>query len=375
MIGILDKIMDYYRSLEFWHVDALNSLKVVEFLKSVYGENYYGADLKFFDWYYKRNPCKWYKKTFDQNLLPIHALVDTDGCIKSLHMYSPFDLNAFGTFYKGCFDEEWISIAETRGAGRFLAQYLLKNVDVYCGFGCNDLSEVAFKKLGVQFFEITPRLVSIIDKKSMLELISGLSGEVKPFNYINETSLPKTNYKTLSIDNVCEVYSQNMLHNKFLTINKDLDWLIWRYKEHPYIKYIFVGEANLPCSSFSVVRVESYENVYFVRIVDVFGTVEQFPKLYKAVLAYAGSIGAVMVDYFNTSEALIDFIFTEVQGTYKNLDVPYRLQPPVLDVRPSFNHILKSNIAKPVDLFAFSKGDSTQDIFREGFQSPVMYRS
>ena len=79
-----------------------------------------------------------------------------------------------------------------------------------------------------------------------------------------------------------------------------------------------------------------------------------------------------MVDYFNTSPVPINFIANAVQGAYKNLRFPFKFQP--LDLRggPSYNFVFSSKIQ---NIFVSSKGDSTQDIYRNGFQSPILYHS
>ena len=100
-------------------------------------------------------------------------------------------------------------------------------------------------------------------------------------------------------------------------MHKDIQWLNWRYNNHPYIKYIYIGCFNLPSSSFAVVRVESYRDLLFIRIVDLFGSVGTFSKLYEAVLTYSCSINAVMVDYFNTSPVPINFIANAVRVLIK----------------------------------------------------------
>ena len=296
--------------------------------------------------------------------------MDSDNRIVALHCYSPFDIYSSEKHFRGCFDEEWISISETRGLGRLLAKKLLNKVDVYCGYGCNELSKAAFKKLGVTFVATTPRVVSILDRRAIIKMISEAEGELPLFDVPNDTLSHNVSFKILSFDEVSEHSIENNLTKDDLAVHKDIQWLNWRYNNHPYIKYIYIGCFNLPSSSFAVVRVESYRDLLFIRIVDLFGSVGTFSKLYEAVLAYSCSINAVMVDYFNTSPVPINFIANAVQGAYKNLRFPFKFQP--LDLRggPSYNFVFSSKIQ---NIFVSSKGDSTQDIYRNGFQSPILH--
>ena len=164
-----------------------------------------------FDWYYIRNPCRWYQNFYEQNLLPIHAFVDSDNRIVALHCYSPFDIYSSEKHFRGCFDEEWISISETRGLGRLLAKKLLNKVDVYCGYGCNELSKAAFKKLGVTFVATTPRVVSILDRRAIIKMISEAEGELPLFDVPNDTLSHNVSFKILSFDEVSEHSIENNL--------------------------------------------------------------------------------------------------------------------------------------------------------------------
>ena len=132
------------------------------FLRRFYGESFYGADERYFEWMYERYPSRWFAPSAAEGKLPINAVLTKNGELGAIHAFLPFDARTPWGGEVGIWDIEWINGSGIPGAGRALAKHLLDQVDIYAGFGCNELSEEAFGKMGLAFVPEIPRLVAVL---------------------------------------------------------------------------------------------------------------------------------------------------------------------------------------------------------------------
>ena len=78
-------------------------------------------------------------------------------------------------------------------------------------------------------------------------MISEAEGELPLFDVPNDTLSHNVSFKILSFDEVRENSVEYNLTKDDLAVLRDIQWLNWRYNNHPYIKYIYIG-----CSIFLV---------------------------------------------------------------------------------------------------------------------------
>lgn len=356
--------------------------KVLAFIREQYGEHYFGAKERFFYWLFVEVPCQWFSTRASEGFIPANGIFGKSGEILALHVFIPFDAQTPWGGTKGIFDEEWINGSEIRGLGRALVRHLLSSVDVYCGYGCNDLSEKAFLKMGFTFHQELPRLVAILDKK----LLSGLveeSGYVKEAAQLPESvsAILKTRWHALPSASVVpsktlEDYNTSVPFG----VKRSSEWLSWRYDNHPFLAYHAISDSNDGSSGMAVIRIENVakSQTCVARIVDLIARPENEAGILCAALAFASDNNCILIDLMTSSWQLSGRLQASMSASgvhlLTNPRVPYMFQPCAFGKHDNVNFAIHSHI--PADMFAFRafKADGTQDILRSADSAAILKR-
>jgi hypothetical protein len=157
--------------------------------------------------------------------------------------------------------------------------------------------------------------------------------------------------------------------------------MAWRYDRHPYIPYIPVSADPDGQTGVAVARFEDIVGTDLVacRLTEFLPMPGHERALLEAVVAFARSKGALIVDYFTTSSTRADaFDATTGAGDFgvmANPHVPYMYQPIDFNQRNAINMVIAAGGNAPPDLdlrtFHATKGDSDQDLLRSPESAPA----
>lgn len=350
----------------------VDSENVLHFIRGQYGCKYYGADDVYFKWLYIDPPCDWFHRQSSEGDLPANAAINDSGEIIALHMFIPFDAITPWGGSTGVFDEEWINGSNIRGLGRRLASHLASDVDVYCGYGCNDLSERAFRQMGFSFHEELPRLVAIFRSDKLLQMVAraGHINEAVGVDWV-DSDIPSTQYFRLnSASEICKPMVAR--YNATLTygVRRSIDWLIWRYDKHPHFQYHVISATADGESGVAIVRIETVadSDECIARIVDLIALPGHESETIAAALAFSSEQGCVIADLMTTDWSLADYLerrFTQLGcHLHRNTRVPYMFQPLNYGTRNNVNMAIQSRLPSDLRTFRAFKADGTQDILR-----------
>jgi len=346
---------------------------VKKFLRANYGANFYGANNEYFNWLYLQSPCRWFQKHRDAGLIPVNSIRQDNGDIGALQAFVPFDLLMQNDLGRGAWDLEWINASGIRGAGRALAKHLLAEVDIYAGYGCNDLSATAFKNMGMTLVPEISRGVFVFAPETLGTLIREAGGqeleELQGGNGIGKKWIKLEN--TQEIAKECfEEYTASMTCG----VTRSREWLSWRFDNHPFIDYAIVAPYEDARAGSAILRIESIlgTNETVARIVDLFPGKHGVKNALGAAIGFARDHGCTLADYFCTDFWSLDTIAEASRELGENIllnpHIPFRFQP--LEVRGAHSinlvvaHGGQSNKSIPLSAFHATKADANQDILR-----------
>jgi hypothetical protein len=337
------------------------------FLRANYGAGFYGAEDRYFDWIYRDSPCGWFVSERAEGRLPINVVRGDDGTIAAIHAFLPFDARTPWGGQVGIWDLEWINASAPPGTGRMLARHLLDGVDIYAGYGCNDLSARAFARMGMKLVHEIPRRVAVLDTASLARALkeAGLHGTVPPS--VAAGGEWSELGSTEALPEAClEAYRAATPFGA----ERERPWLAWRYDRHPFIDYRIVAAGE----DAAILRIERTGTLAVCRICDFFpaGTAG---KLLAAVLCFARDQGCALADYFSIDvahaarlDAAADEISIALLDTPR---LPFMFQPLAVGDRYSINLVIQAGGRAPagVDPLAFhaTKADANQDVMRSPY--------
>lgn len=356
--------------------------EVLAFIREQYGEHYFGAKERFFRWLFVEVPCKWFAARASEGFIPANGILGKSGEILALHVFIPFDAQTPWGGTKGIFDEEWINGSGIRGLGRALVNYLLSIVDVYCGYGCNDLSEKAFLKMGFTFHQELPRLVAILDRERLSTLVAE-SGYIEEAARLPESvsAVPQTSWYALPSASAAPLKTlEDYNASVSFGVKRSSEWLAWRYDKHPYLAYHAVSDSNDGSSGVAVIRLENVAEspVCVARIVDLIATPENEAGILRAAMAFASDSNCILIDLMTSSWQLSDRLQASMSTSgvrlLTNPRVPYMFQPCTFGKHDNVNFAIHSH--SPADMFSFRafKADGTQDILRSADSAAILKR-
>ena len=255
-----------------------------------------------------------------------------------------------------------------------MADSLRENVDLYIGFGCNELSESAFKKIGLAFTPEVTRLVMLLDPGALEQRIS--EAGLEPVSIPHHTTAPMKGAHRILMK--AADIPQSLLDLRTSTMGcgpmRSSDWVSWRYDLHPFIDYWTVISDHGPDGGAAILRIEPIREQQgnVCRVLDLYFGNSRDDRLLGAVLSFARERDCLLVDYFSTSAVSVKRLAEAAdrlsQPALKNPHIPYMFQPLAMGPRNSFNAVFAASTNAPhgfglSDVLA-TKADSTQDIER-----------
>lgn len=337
--------------------------KILSELKRFFGKNYYGANKRFFNWLYKKNP---YLKIWNKNAtFSVALLKSSKGKILCISCFLPWEVMCKGKKYSAMWDIEWLNVSKTKGLGRKIIKSLEKYFDLYLGFGYNSLAARGYKKLKYSLFGEIDRKIYIISKLRLNKLLEPLNGN-KKIIFPNQIKVPFRKYKFVkSLKQISnQPFSEYSKKNYISAKSKEL--LEWRYLRHPFIKYKFLTSNY---NDLAVLRDEVVRGTRqkVLRILEIFPTAKSRNQIVNAVLSYAKKSNFILVDFFCVSRFQSDKVLGKKFMSFerhRKFDIPYLFNPVERRTRKSINFVykkIKNMPFKPSEFYA-TKGDGDQDV-------------
>lgn len=369
-------------AIPVFRLDRSHVPAVQAFLRRHYGERFYGAEERYFDWQYLQVPCDWFRPEAAAGAIPVNAVVDNDFKIMAVHAFIPFDARTPWGGARGVWDSEWINGSGIPGLGRALARHLLDGVDVYGGFAMNDMADRAFRKLGMTIIPEISRRVAVLDHDALAMLIEQVGFAKEARCLPAACTLPGRRWYQLAgtavvPDRVLDFQAQSIP----FAAGRSRYWLNWRYDRHPFISYAVIAADPDGDGGVAVARLEAVFGTSRVtcRVTEFMDAPGGGRALLEAVVGFARDHGALIADYFTTSatraRAFDAVTGAAREGVRSNPRVPYMYQPFAFNRRNAMNMVISTGGRAPRDIdlsgFHATKGDSDQDILRTPETAPA----
>lgn len=335
----------------------------IEVLQDFFGKNYYGAQKKFIQWQYKNSVFQKEKKEYS-----ILAAFKDDK-IMAIDAYLPWKFYIDGKECTAVWDIEWLNNSKIKGLGRKLVKKVNESVDLYCGYGYNSYSLKAYENMNFVLNDEIERKIAFLDRDKCLELFS--NGYNNAFISSNIANVPEEPfYLHDTIDNISSHYWQNLLQNTKVTSHKNLDYVQWRFFEHPYIHYTVISNDPIAQNGIAVLRIEQIKNSAhkIARIVDLMPVKDQEQKLLNAIITFCYQREIIFIDFYCISYKIAKTICPKPfisLNEHKQYNIPMLFQPIEIRERKSINFVLNKNIDLSFsfdDIYA-TKADSDQDVY------------
>lgn len=344
------------------------------FIAGVYGPAYYGIERRYFEWLFEHAPCRWFADSASRGAFPGNVVLEA-GEIAALHLYLPFDLRSPWGGTVGIWDIEWITASATRGLGRALAQHLRAAVDLYAGYGCNDLSARSFERLGMTVVPAIERRVAVLDAERLDRMLEAHGLPMAPVVRRRPARRARSIERPAILEDTAAIGRSAIDGHAAAVpfgVTRDPAWLGWRYDRHPHLDYAVVAPDANGSGGAAVLRLEEVPGTScrVARVLDVLAEPGREGPVVGAALGFAAARDALLLDYFSTDRATADRIAADPDAAFlANPEIPYMFQPPAVGAAHAMNLVIAAGGRAPaeaVDLAAFhaTKADANQDVLR-----------
>jgi len=337
-----------------------------------YGLNYWMLDKRYFDWWYHDSPQNW-----DDNYRVTVVILDNKivGFVNQI-------ANSFwvkGKTYRGTWYTNGMIHPDYRGHG--LGTKVYDGAKKFTKFAAvvsfNTPAGHIFNKIGFNTFnwQRMKRAIYILNQHHVRQLPCFDNNLLEKI--INHFPTLKINNKVLSPlklvppkDEITHLWSTS--RDRYLvTTERNYEFLVWRYQNHPRGKYLFFTnyDNKKMLNALVIARVESQENLKFLRIVDIFGKTEGVEEILTNLLNWAKSEYICLIDFFCTNwpdyNAFIQNNFLILEPTHANF-LPYLFNP--IEMRKEYHEMIgiwaeNPSLIKDIryeDIY-FVRGDADRD--------------
>lgn len=355
-------MIDIDSEIEFRYLQEENIDQYIRILQNFFGKNYYAAKKKFIQWQYKNSV---FHKEFDHYSI-LAAFHGTE--ILAIDAFLPWRFYIDGKDYGSNWDIEWLNNSKIKGLGRRLVKIVVDSAEIYCGYGYNTASKKAYKTLNFLFNDEIERKIALLNREKCLDLFSNENNRLFVNN--NIAKFKKTGFVLHgSTETISENYWRMIIQNKWVVSYKGVDYLDWRFIQHPYIQYSIISGLDSSITGIGVVRIEKIRGheEKVARIVDLLPVKGSESELLNSILSYCCELNVILVDFYCVSTKIANeicpFPFISLKQ-HRDYDIPMLFQPIELRKRKSINYVLNNDSGVPFDfedVYA-TKADGDQDV-------------
>jgi hypothetical protein len=329
-----------------------------QFIKQTHGDKHVMQNKELFEWFYSPIP--------DQNVYNMIVGLKNNQVISILG-YLPTKFLVNGKFIAGAWTALWFSLPEERsGIGALLMKRLMEMYPIVAGQGASAMNKKIVEAMGHEFEPIIPKVVGVIDKS----LIQNLLQQPNRFNKCLIIPTNPSKFKP-SRSLTREINWENYSNIKFGTL-RDADYIHRKYMENPFLKYELITAGDDRTPTIVILRIiQTSLGFKVARIVEFFGpnisdNEIQWNKALEEVLLLADKRKCAYIDFYSTSTMINNFLIK--MGFYEDNEglLPSLLDPVESDrksqnlelfVEPS----LRAAESLGINDFFVTRGDGDQD--------------
>jgi hypothetical protein len=312
--------------------------EIILFLKQHWSEKHVLVENEeLFDWQYLNNDSLNF-------IISINKKRDEIESILGFIPLSRYDSEANKTI-------AWGALWKTRvdapfGLGKYLLNYLTENLGYsnYLTLGLSQISVDIYKQMNFKISNMNHyyMLSDSINKFNILEIERTSARKI-----VKESKYCFSKVKDL----------ENVVIKNKLFKYKTVEYIINRYKTHPFYKYIFYGlELDSKLKTIFVIRKQKFESTNCIRIIDMIGEIDDIGDI-------SISIQKILKD--NKSEYIDCYNYGIEPKIFKQMGFKLKKDEKII-IPNYFEPFLRKNIeifcsSNSVENFIFFKGDGDQD--------------
>lgn len=344
----------------------------IKALSKVYHPKLYQLQKKYINWAFRSSLKNKFAKdseltvmaAINKNISKIEAVV---GFIGSTSFVKNKELSTI-------WDIEYVNLSNVPGLALQVLKHLNTKTEIYCGNGLNNKSFISYQRVfdKKNFKSEVSRKVAIIDGINCDKLFNP-EKNLERSNFLIDNAVKLTKCKTSQIINlsmISEKYWEDHIGRFRNSSDRRKKYLDWRFVKHPYMKYNILSIDPKADKGLAIVRIEKMKNLNFnaLRILDLLPAIGFEADIQNLVLNFAKNNNCIFADFFCSFEKKMGEIcfhpFLDFK-THRNFNIPYRLQPPEIIEKKSFNLFINFNSDKDLKTEAFytTKTDGEMDLY------------
>jgi hypothetical protein len=298
------------------------------FLAQTYRPSYIMRDRALFDWQFGRsmNPgvrtvvCGW-----------------RDGKLIGMLGYIPLSLhwgNGANPF-QGAWMANWIVAGECRtGVGAILMRRLQEIFPLLLGQGANSTNKLVAHRMGFKIYDSIPRCVAVFKRNRASTLFTSQNLCLLSEWQFRQNKLPTSKF-VLALDT--SVYDPDWCRYSAMNYGtrRSLEYLNWRYFEHPYFQYVVIIAGPCHEPALCVYRIEAVDgnsDELAGRIVEFFHAdsedgMASGATVLSSALREMSLKGCVFADLYTTSNLFLSSAILSGMTNATDLQLVSRLNP------------------------------------------------
>jgi len=328
------------------------------FIKQTHGDNHVMQNKALFEWFFSPNP--------DRDVYNMIVGIKND-CIISILGYIPTKFIVNGKIINGAWTSLWFTLPEERGGiGALLMKRLMELFPIVAGQGASSMNKKIVEAMGHEFEPVIPKLVGVIDKSLIQDLIQG------SHKFDESLVIPLKLRKQKDVANLnLELNWKEYSNIKFGTL-RDADYIQRKYITNPFLQYEIItsGVENTP--TIAIVRIiQTNLGFKVARIVEFFGPEisiyeSQWKEVLGEIVMLSNSRNCAYIDFYSTSIMIKKFMIE--MGFYEDNEgeLPSLLDPVERDRKSQNLEVfvdpsLKAAESIGIRNFFVTRGDGDQD--------------
>lgn len=344
-------------------VPAGEVYEIIRFIKTNMGSDHPMSDIELLIHFFKDSVSG------DLNLINIMAeekIIGILGYLKSNMFWG-----STSSEIPGVWTSLWVVQKEFRsGVGIVLMRRLQELFPIVLGQGANAFNKKIVSKMRTHFWDNIPRVVFLVRVEKLKAIVP-----VEHHSLLKKGKISAKHLKHLeSVDTVDDnSFSPNwsLYENyKFGTV-RNLDYLNWRYFNHPYFKYkcIIGGHKNTP--TLLIYRIECTSGIASLRVMRIVEFVSLTSPQYQdqnfhvisSVIKTAEREKCVFIDFYCSNSDLVKVFVKQSFHLEVEKILPSRLDPiEIVSRGQNLEMFLQEDLAKPPwGALYVTKSDGDQD--------------
>ena len=288
--------------------DKKDRSKFKRFVSSYFYPQYILNNDKFFDWQYLKNPHNFFKN------YSVGIIKENKRFLGFLGLV-PYKFKIFDKTHENCGALCNLMIdnaCRALGLGSVLVASCQKHFSLVTGTGYNPKTEWMYKRIGNWFaMGNINRHIFIIDPKKCALIENPRNPDFNKFErFIKKETVHSSQYnfeKIEKFENDINVFWKKARDRFPITVERDKDYLNWRFVNHPMLEYgLYVAKNGEKIAGYLVSRMETAkedgQEYKIARIIDLVSVGECDDFIINSFISLMRQKRADFIDFFSTGE-------------------------------------------------------------------------